>query len=240
MVEINDYKLVNMPNKLIRLIFICLIIAVIFVSLPISVLANNIPAGFVAGTKIATPNGNVSIENLEKGDRVIGYNFETHRRIENTVKEIKQHSSLGYYLINDKTKFASPNLVYVRTLIAPELVRLNKITPENKLFGNTRSIVVNSIEQKIELANIYQIVLNNRLGNVYADNILIHVGYELPAYFKNQHVDCKPGTPYFKQCANVNAKTLPGFLAALGIIAIGLTIVSKSIDKLFGYMSDKS
>ena len=229
-----------MFKKLIKSISLYLFIAIAFNCLLInSAFANHIPAGFGAGTKITTPTVNVAVEDLKIGDRVIGYNFETHHQQENTVKEIKQHSSLSYYSIDNRTKVASPNLIYVRTLIAPELVRLNQIKPGNKLFSlKSDSTVVNSIEQLVGSTNVYQIALDNRIGNVYADDILIHVGFELPAYFRNQHVDCQPGTPYFKQCANINAKTLPGFLAAFGIIAIGLTVVSKIIEALFNSDSD--
>ena len=227
--------------KLIKSIIIGL---VVFIAANFTVInpvsANNIPAGFGAGTMIATPSGDVVVEKLQIGDRIIGYNFEIHRDQENTVKEIKQHFSLSYYLINGKTKIASPNLIYVITLIHPKLVRLNKVELGNKLFSKKHySTVANSIEKSVEPTNIYQIILDNRVGNVYADDILIHVGFELPPYFKNQHVDCQPGTPYFKQCANINAKTLPGFLAAFGMIAIGLTVISKTIDKLFTPKSGK-
>jgi|GEM_PF-2100464 len=230
----------NIFQKLIKLMGIGLVVFIIFNCLLIPpASANDIPAGFGAGTKIATPTVNVAVENLQVGDRVIGYNFETHHQRENTVKEIKQHSSLSYYSIDNRTKIASPNLIYVRTLIAPELVRLNQIKPGNRLLSlKSDSTVVNSIEQLVGSTNVYQIVLDNRVGNIYADDILIHVGFELPAYFRNQHIDCQPGTPYFKQCAKINAKTLPGFLAALGIIAIGLSVVSKIIEALFNSGSD--
>ena len=231
----------NVFYKISKIIIISLVIFIAANLLIINpALANNIPAGFGAGTKIATPEGNVAVEKLKKGDRLIGYNFETHRERENTVKEIKTKQALSYYLIDGKTKLASPNLIYVKTIIAPELVRLNQIKRGHKLFGRKyNSVVVSSIKQVVQTTTMYQVVLGNRVGNVYADDILIHVGYDLPAYFKNHHVDCKPGTPYFKQCANINAKTLPGSLAALGIIAIGMTVISKAIDKLFSFKSDR-
>ena len=228
-----------MLNKPIEFIFVCLTITVVFVSLPAkSVLANHIPAGFGVGSTIATPTGEVAIENLVKGDRVLGYNFETHRQEENLVKKIEQQTSLSYYLINGKTKIASTDLIYQKTLVSPELVRLNQIKSLDRLFGKkSGSVVAKAIEQIVEPTDVYQIILDNRIGNIYADDILIHAGFELPPYFRNHHVDCKPGTPYFKQCANVNAKSLPGFLAAIGIIALSLTLLDKVVTKVF---KDKS
>ena len=231
----------NVLKRLILVTIVSFIFLVAFNCLIINpALAINISAGFGTGTMIATPKVDVAIENLQPGDRVIGYNFETHRREENIVKGIKQKSSLSYFLINKKTKVTGTNLIYIKTLIAPELVRLHKIKIGNKLFSRQGSTVINSIEQIIKPINVYQIVLTNREGNVYADNILIHSGFELQPYFRNQHVDCKPGTPYYKQCANINSKTLPRFIAALGILAVSLTTVEKIIEKLFSYKSGAS
>ena len=231
----------NVFERLIQVTIVSLVFLVAFNCLIINpALATNIIAGFGTGTMIATPKVDVAVENLQPGDRVIGYNFETHWREENIVKEIKQKSSLSYFLINKKTEVTGTNLIYVRTLIAPELVRLHKIKIGNKLFNREGSTVINSIEQIIKPINIYQIVLTNREGNLYADNILIHSGFELQPYFKNQHIDCKPGTPYSKQCANINSKTLPRFIAALGILAVSLTIIGKIIEKLSSYKSGTS
>lgn len=41
--------------------------------------AKSITGSFGAGTMIATPDGNVVIENLQPGDRVIDYSFKTHQ-----------------------------------------------------------------------------------------------------------------------------------------------------------------
>ncbi|MEL7418628.1 MAG: Hint domain-containing protein [Cyanobacteria bacterium J06555_3] len=123
-------------SRLIKSIAASLYISIVFSVLVVApVFANNIAAGFGAGTMISTPDGDVAVENLAKGDRVIGYNFETHHQQENIVKEINQYSSLSYYSINSKTKIASPNLICVKTIITTKLVRLNKIEPGNILFS---------------------------------------------------------------------------------------------------------
>ena len=202
-------------NKLTRLLVVNVVIYLAFAFSTINpAYATNIISGFTAGTVIATPDGDVPVEELQPGDRVIGYNFETHRSAENTVRKIRQKSSLSYYLINDKTQLTGTNLVYVVTAIKPKLIRLQQLKPRDKLF--TRQLpykTINSVAQIIEQTDIYQVVLNNSYGNLYADSLLIHVGDEIPAYFKRQLTNCKPGTPYFKQCPNINSAS--GLLAAI-------------------------
>ncbi|MEL7010758.1 MAG: hypothetical protein AAFY50_03785 [Cyanobacteria bacterium J06648_1] len=123
-------------SRLIKLIAASLYVLIVFSVLIVApVFASDIAAGFGAGTIISTPDGDVAVENLAEGDRVIGYNFETHHQQENIVKEINQYSSLSYYSINSKTKIASPNLICVKTIITTKLVRLNKIEPGNILFS---------------------------------------------------------------------------------------------------------
>ena len=50
---------------------------------------------FAPGTLILTPKGNVPIENLHSGDRVIGYNFSTHQTEVNKIKETKKSHLLA-------------------------------------------------------------------------------------------------------------------------------------------------
>ena len=203
-------------DRLPKLLLISLLTVFLFLTFSITDRANaiNITGGFAAGTKIATTNGDVTVENLQVGERVISYNFEIHHRAENTVKKIETKSSLSYYLINNQTKLTGTNLVYIRTLVKPKLVRLQLLKPEDKVFDiQHHSTVISFVEQIVKPINIYQVILDNQQGNLYADNLLIHVGNELPLYFQRQAIDCKPGTPYFKQCPNINS--MSGVIAAI-------------------------
>ena len=219
-------------NRLTRLLVVSIVIYLAFVLLTINpAYASNITSGFAAGTVIATPNENVPVEELQPGDRVLGYDFETHHSAENIVREIKQKSSISYYLINDRTKIVGTNLIYVSTLVNPKLIRPHQLKTKDKIFTlKHNSTIVNSVKQIVKPINIYQVVLDNSIGNLYANNLLIHVGDEIPAYFKRQLVDCQPGTPYFKRCPNINSAS--GLLAAIfTILCIPLvgTLIANTI-----------
>lgn len=232
----------NVFHRLIKILVISLSIFLFSILLFINPAnAKNLTGGFGAGTKIATPKGDIPVEELKVGDRIIGYSFQTHHTEENTIKEINQKSSLSYYLINNKTKVAGTSLVYVRTAIDPQLVRLHQLKVKNKLFTlGQDSMIINSVEQVIEPTNIYQVVLNKSKGNLYADNLLIHVGDEISAYFKRayfkrQLVNCQPGTPYFKQCPNINSAS--GLLAAI-VTILCIPLVGALIAIAFTYVKN--
>ena len=63
----------NVLKRLIQVTIVSLVFLVAFNCLIINpALATNIPAGFGAGTMVATPKVDVAVENLQPGDRVIG------------------------------------------------------------------------------------------------------------------------------------------------------------------------
>ncbi len=199
--------------------------------------AKNITGGFGTGTMITTPDGNMTIEDLQPGDRIIGYNFKAHQNEENIVEQIKRKSSLSYYLINNKTKITGGNLLYIKTHTNPKLVGLQQLKLNHKLFAqNHFSINVESVRQIVQPTDVYQVVLDNPEGNLFADNFLVHVGNKVPALFKRQYINCDPGTPYFKSCANVNSDTFPGFAKAVVILMLGIVSVGTLIFKLIIYI----
>ena len=208
---------------------IALVFSLLLITTPVA--ANPIITGFGAGTQIATPKGNIAVEELNSGDRVMGYNFEFHRYEENIIRETRQKVSLSIYSINHKTKLTS-SLIYIKTAIKPELVRLHKLKLGDRLFAkNLRT--VESIEQIVSPTNIYQIKLANPQGNLYADDFLVQIGTEVPPFFRRGLIDCSPGTPYFRQCSDFNADTLPEYMIALSILAIGLLAVGYVLPKFF-------
>ena len=79
--------------------------------------AKDIAAGFGAGSTITTPTGKIAVENLSKGDRVLGLNSETYRQEANIIKQIDRKSVLSYYSING-SKIAGSNLIYKRTIVS--------------------------------------------------------------------------------------------------------------------------
>ncbi len=195
--------------------------------------AKSITGSFGAGTMIATPDGNVVIEDLQLGDRVIGYNFKTHQNEENIVEQIKQKSSLSYYLIDNKTKITCGNLLYIATDTNPKIIGLQQLKLGNKLFSQNHSLIaIQSVEQVIKPVDVYQVILDNPEGDLYADNFLVHVGNKIPALFKRQYINCDPGTKYFRSCTNINSDTFPGFAKAVVILMLGITAIGTLISKL--------
>ena len=214
---------------------IALVFSLLLITTPVA--ANPIITGFGAGTQIATPKGNIAVEELNSGDRVMGYNFEFHRYEENIIRETRQKVSLSIYSINHKTKLTS-SLIYIKTAIRPELVRLHKLKLGDRLFAKNSSRTVESIEQIVSPTNIYQISLINPQGNLYADDFLVQIGTEVPPFFRRGLIDCSPGTPFFRQCSNINADTLPKYIIVFSILAIGLSAVEYVLPKLFIYTTN--
>ena len=195
-----------------------------------SVYAVNATGGFAAGTMISTANGDVPVEELQSGDRVIGYNFTTHQTEENVVEAIEHKTSLSYYSIDEGTKIAGTNLIYAKTSDNLKLIRLQQLKPKNKLLAHDHSyITINFVEQIVKPIVLYRVIINNRTGNLYAGNLLTHVGDEIPGYFKDRGINCKPGTPYFKQCPNINSTS--------GLVAAVITI---TFIPLVGALAAKS
>ena len=231
------YLIMNIFKKLIEIAVISVVFIAISNSLIInSVLANNIPAGFGAGTKISTPTGNIAVENLKIGDRVIGYNFKTHQSKENIVSKVSHKSSLSYYLINNKTKITGTSSVFVKTKDNPKLLTVQQLKLQAKLFGqNHTSVSTRSVMQIVEPTKIYYVHLNNSIGNLFVDNLLVHDGDRLPRLFRKQYSKCEfknRGTYNYYSCANINSDNVADFAKALTIIITGIVILGKAIAKL--------
>ena len=75
---------------MLKLIIINLVVFLIFnCSNANSAWAANYGGGFGIGTMILTSNGNVAIEELQSGDRIIGYNFNTQQIEENIIERVE-------------------------------------------------------------------------------------------------------------------------------------------------------
>ena len=202
--------------------------------------AKNITGGFGAGTTIATPKGDIPVEELKEGDRIIGYNFETHHTEENIVRKINQKTSLSYYLINHQIKLTGTSYVYVDTKENPKLISIHQLKLRARLFSKNHSyLMTNSVEQIVKQTDVYALVFENQTGNLYADSILVHNGEKIPNLLSNYYLRCKYGegrTANYTRCAYINADTFPGFLSALAIVIFGIAIIGSIIAKSLIYI----
>ncbi|MEL6579376.1 MAG: hypothetical protein AAFQ14_06470 [Cyanobacteria bacterium J06621_12] len=139
-------------SRLIRSIIVSLSALTIFNVLIVApVFAKDIAPGFAAETMISTPQGDITVENLVKGDRIIGYNFETHQFEENIISEIKSKSSLSYYLVNDRTKITGTSSIFVKTQNNPTLSTIQQLKLQEELFSKDHaSINLQSVRQIVK------------------------------------------------------------------------------------------
>lgn len=86
-------KLRKISLNLVKLLLVIIILSVSFIIKINPAYANN--NSFASGTLILTPKGNISVDNISRGDRVIGYNFDNHQQVINTVKNIKKKLPLA-------------------------------------------------------------------------------------------------------------------------------------------------
>lgn len=201
-------------NKLAKFLLISIIVFLAYLFNTDSAYAegNNL----APGTLILTPKGNVPIETLHSGDRVVGYNFSTHQEEINTIKSTQLKSSLSYYLINHQTKISGTQLVYVNS---PKIVRVSKLRDRDRLIGQNHFLyLVKQVEQIVQPSKIYQITLDNEESNFFVDNFLVYGGNKIPTIFKESYRDCPTVNAYSRQTVCLNELTLPGFLLAFGII----------------------
>ena len=211
------------------------LLLVCFININSAYAENN---SFAPGTLILTSNGNIPIEELHSGDRVVGYNFETHQEEINHVQDIREISSLSYYLINNQTKITGTNYVYIKIANNPIIERVGQVKITDKLFGqNHQDYGVNQIEQIVKPFKLYQIILEEKNSNFFTDHFLVYSGEKIPNNFKNnyRHIDCGIGAPYpnyrSRECMQIYS-AFPGFLIALVIWLVGLILSVKIFDWL--------
>ncbi|MDP3093649.1 MAG: polymorphic toxin-type HINT domain-containing protein [bacterium] len=93
------------------------IVGIIFYSYA-TVMWYSFPSGgsFVEETKVLTPNGVQSIENLKVGDKIIGYDYKDDKYVISTVQKYRARMTSDYYLINDVLGVTSEHPIAVRNI----------------------------------------------------------------------------------------------------------------------------
>ncbi|MGK7899295.1 MAG: hypothetical protein AB4372_38175 [Xenococcus sp. (in: cyanobacteria)] len=136
-------------SKLIRLLLISIVIFLLAYCFRTK-FAHAEGNSFASRTLILTPDGKIPIEELYSDDlaneilrdRVMGYNFVTHQTEVYTVNEIKPISSLSYYVINNQTKIAGTNFVYISTPDNLQIIKAYQLRTGDKLIGQSGSNIV--------------------------------------------------------------------------------------------------
>ena len=130
---------------------------------------------FAQGTLILTPEGNKEIQQLYSGDRVINYNFSTHRQDKGTIGKIEIIDSPDYYLINERSSVTGTHPFYIKTSEGIKLTLVQDLHSGDRLIKQDNSLVtVDSIEHIYKSITVYNLVSINPNHNFYADGFLVH------------------------------------------------------------------
>jgi hypothetical protein len=174
---------------------------------------------FGGETSILTPEGSKAIEQLHPGDRIISYNFSTHHQEEGTIGNIEIIFSPDYYLINHQTKVTGTHPFYLQTTKGIRLTEVQNLNQGDRLINSENSsIVISSIEHIPQPISVYNLISINPNHNFYADGFLVHnkgSGGSGRGFLRGTS-NSEPAT--------INEKTLTGFIEALIILVVGLSV----------------
>ena len=122
------------------------------------------------GTKIATPDGEVSVEDIKEGDIVLSYDEQTGIVEPNIVYYTTVHSDYaGYLQINDRLRITANHPVYT----TEGIVDAGDLSVGNVMKTIAGTEVVTSIVKMPELATLYNFeVADNH--NYFAEGVLVH------------------------------------------------------------------
>jgi len=130
---------------------------------------------FPVGTQILMANKNhQNIETIKIGDRIASYSIEEKKIKINTVSKLLIHPNDpdGYYIINGFLKVTGKHRVWTNNS-KWEVVEKLKIG-DSLLNSGQDNILIQSIK-KIEGTNtVYNLHLNEKEHNYFAENILVH------------------------------------------------------------------
>ncbi|MFO7618401.1 MAG: PKD domain-containing protein [Thermoplasmata archaeon] len=125
---------------------------------------------FAAGTLIATPEGDVCIENVREGDMVVSYNTTTEQVEPNMVWHTTVHEDyLGYLLVNGRLRVTENHPVYTTEgIVAAGDLRVGDV-----LLTLAGTETVTDIAEMHVLATVYNFEVEAN-HNYFADGILVH------------------------------------------------------------------
>ena len=126
---------------------------------------------FLAGTLIATPDGEKPIEELKAGDSVISFNEKTKTEEVSIIGSIDVLNRESYYTINGIVKATAEHPFYTNEGI----VEVKNLGGGHELvtrYGNTplgRIEITHDVD--VEVFNLLNVTPNN---NYFANNFLVH------------------------------------------------------------------
>jgi hypothetical protein len=174
---------------------------------------------FGGETSILIPEGSKAIEQLHPGDRIISYNFSTHHQEEGTIGNIEIIFSPDYYLINHQTKVTGTHPFYLQTTKGIRLTEVQNLNQGDRLIASENILItISSIEHIPQPISVYNLISINPNHNFYADGFLVHnkgSGGSGSGFLR--------GTSN-SETATINEKTLTGFIEALIILVVGLSV----------------
>lgn len=125
---------------------------------------------FLPGTKVTTPSGEKTIENLKVGDKVISFNEKTKTNEPAKIEKTFEHKTSGYLIVNNKLFVTQEH---------PFLINGEwKTIGQAKLGDNLQTIdgkteTISSIKQVTKQVTVYNIEVSPN-NNYYAEGILAH------------------------------------------------------------------
>lgn len=137
---------------------------------------------FLSGTKVLMANGSLKdIERVKEGDRVMSMNIENSDLIPNSVKATKivDMYDNGYILLNNKIKVTPNHRIFIGN---GDWKRADELSVGNVLIDNNgERIEIDSILKIKTKPRVYNLSLNGKEHNFFANGVLVHNGLELLA-----------------------------------------------------------
>ncbi|MEO1348056.1 MAG: Hint domain-containing protein [Cyanobacteria bacterium J06635_15] len=174
---------------------------------------------FSGDTNILTPAGYKPIEQLHKGDRIIGLNLATHQPEEEEIGDIQVVNAPDYFLINNSIKVTGTHPFYIKKGKELTLLQVQALSSGDQLLkaDNTPTTISSVIHVNHPL-KVYNLLSITPDHNFYAEGILVH----------NKGGGGGGGSAGAGGYGGggvtiISKKTLPGLILSLAILVILLT-----------------